>query len=168
MTSELNAGLSFLSLTKDQQGSFYPKPVPVLYRFEAKSCVYKWTEFDLVNPKNQKITEYWCPWSSFKLGTVLVPGFKELRLRYRNVGGSVGRPQEFARARNAVTEQWNEMTSITKAEFLVPVWGFVGRIAPQRMYKDENKPAFLDNVIFIGGDFQLCIPNLTTSHIRKL
>lgn len=168
MITELNAGLSFLNLTEEQQGSFLPSPVPVLHRFEAKSCVYKWTGFDLVNPTKGSISEYWCPWSSFKIGDTVVPGFKELRMRYQNRGGSVGRPQEFARARNAVTEQWNEMTSITKAEFKEPVWGFVGRIAPQRKYEDRKHPDILRNVIFIGGDFQLCIPNLTATHIRKL
>jgi hypothetical protein len=168
MDGELNRGLSFLGLTKDQQDSFSPSSVPVLVRFETGECVYKWTSYSLVNPNNNKITEYWCPWKSLKIGPTEIPGFKELRMRYRNVGGSVGRPQEFARARNAVTEQWNGMDSLMKAEFKKPVWGFAGKISGQRKFRDPEHPAEQCNVFFIGGDFQLCIPNLTVAWIRQL
>ena len=89
-------------------------------------------------------------------------------MRYRNVDGSVGRPQEFARSRNAVTEQWNDMGSLMKAEFKKPVWGFAGRTSGQRKFNDPDHPAEQFNVVFIGGDFQLCIPNLTPDWIKKL
>jgi hypothetical protein len=168
MDVELNRGLSFQSLTQEQRDSFSPSPLPVLVRFETGDCVYKWTSYSLVNPKNGRITEYWCPWKSFKIGSAEIPGFKELRMRYRNVGGSVGRPQEFARSRNAVTEQWNEMDSLLKAEFRKPVWGFAGRTSGQRKFNDPDHPAEQFNVVFIGGDFQLCIPNLTPDWIQKL
>ena len=120
MEGELNAKLHLLALAKDELESFYPSPVPVLTRFEAGWCLYKWTGYGLVNSKTGKITQYWLPWTGFKIGSRDVPGFKELRTRYRNVDGSVGRPQEFARARNAVTEQWNPMHSILKASFSNP------------------------------------------------
>lgn len=169
---ELNSGLSFQALTEEQRGSFLPSPAPVLVRFEQGDCVYKWTGYDFVRISRttgkEQISEYWCPWNELSIGALRVPGFKELRTRYRNVGGSVGRPQEFARARNAVTHQWNEMTSILKARFRKPVWGFVGRTAPQRFYQDRDKPEVLANVTWIGGDFQLCIPNLTPEWIEKL
>jgi hypothetical protein len=168
MEGELNAKLHLLALTKDELESFYPSPVPVLTRLETGSYVYKWTGYDLAHPKTGKITQYWLPWAGFKIGSRDVPGFKELRKRYRNIEGGVGRPQEFARARNAVTEQWNPMSSILKAELLKPVWGFVGLTGPQRSYKDPKHPTELANVTWIGGDYQLCIPNLTPAHIRKV
>jgi hypothetical protein len=168
METELNAGIHLLALSKDELGSFSPSPVPVLTRFEAGSFVYKWTGYDLVNPKTGKVTPYWSTWEPLKVGSRDIPGFKEIRIRYRNVGGSVGRPQEFARARNAVTDQWNPMSSILKAELLKPVWGFVGVIRSQRVYLDKKNETELANVSWIGGDYQLCIPNLTPAHIRKV
>jgi len=168
MADELNPGLGFLTLTKSQQESFRPSPIPVLVRLEAGDCVYKWTSYSLVNPNTGRITEYWSPWNSLKAGSQIIPGFKELRTRYRNVQGSVGRPQEFARSRNAVTEQWNQMESLLKAQFLKPVWGFAGATAGQRKFNDPAHPAEQDNVFFIGGDYQLVIPNLTTDWIKKL
>jgi len=168
MGDELNPGLSFLNLSKSQQETFRPAPIPVLTRFEAGACVYKWTSYPLVNPKTGRITEYWSAWDSLRIGARVIPGFKELRTRYANVGGSVGRPQEFARSRNAVTEQWNPMDSLLKAQFLKPVWGFVGLTAGQRKFNDPSHPAEQDNVFFIGGDYQLVIPNLTPDWIKKL
>lgn len=168
MADELNRGLGFLSLTKSQQESFRPAPVPVLARLETGDCVYKWTSYPLVNPKTGRITEYWSPWNSIKIGSSVIPGFKELRTRYGNDGGGVGRPQEFARSRNAVTEQWNPMDSLLKAQFVKPVWGFAGVTAAQRKFNDPDHPTEQDNVFFIGGDYQLVIPNLTTDWIKKL
>ncbi|KAA6464978.1 hypothetical protein DYQ86_03215 [Acidobacteria bacterium AB60] len=168
MPSELNAGLGFLSLTTAQQESFRPSPVPVLARFEAGDCVYKWTSYPLVKPKTGRITEYWSPWNRFKTGSLEIPGFKELRTRYGNVAGGVGRPQDFARSRNAVTEQWNRMDALLKAQFLKPVWGYVGKTAAQRKFDDPAHPSEQNNVFFIGGDYQLLVPNLTEQWIKKL
>jgi hypothetical protein len=135
MESELNHALGFSALDKVQQGSFLPSPAPVLVRFEAWSCVYKWTDHGtLVNPKR----------------------------------GTVGRPQEAARALGAITEQWNEMSSILKAQFLKPVWGFVGKTAWQRKFNDSRHPTQEDNIYFIGGTYQVVIPNLTTAWIKKV
>ena len=168
MSSELNSGLGFLSLTKSQQESFRPTPIPVLTRLETGACVYKWTSYPLINPTSGRISEYWSAWDSIKAGSQTIPGFKELRSRYGNAGGSVGRPQEFARSRNAVTEQWNPMDSLLKAQFLKPVWGFAGVTAAQRKFNDPAHPTEQDNVFFIGGDYQLVIPNLTEEWIKKL
>lgn len=169
LSSELNSGLSFSALTKEQQGSFYPSPVPVLVRFERGDCVYKWTSYTaLVNPKNGSITEYWSPWESFMIGDRKVDGFKEFRMRHSNLGGAVGRPQQAARALAAVTEQWNGMRSIIKAQFKKPVWGFAGKARYQRKFNDSAHPDEQDNVFFIGGAYQVVIPNLTPEWIEKL
>jgi hypothetical protein len=170
MDLELNQGLRFLDLDEGQRASFRLRPLPELVRLADQTCLYKWTEFGLVNPGKPKkpITEYWLPWKSFKVEGQEVPGFKELRMRYANKDGSVGRPQEFARSRNAVTEQWNAMNSILKVQLEVAVWGFVGLTSSQRAFQDPKKPNDLANVFLIGGDYQLCIPNLKPAHIRKV
>jgi hypothetical protein len=49
-----------------------------------------------------------------------------------------------------------------------PVWGFVGKTSSQRKFNDPDHPAEQFNVLFIGGDFQLCIPNLTLDWIKQL
>src|SRR5579875_3694457 len=152
MAGELNQNLRFWDLTEEEQATFCLHPAPELVRFaERATYLYKWTQYDLVNPENQRVSAFWLPWTGFRLGDHNVPGFRELRMRYRNRNGSVGRPQEFARARNAVTEEWNAMSSIMKIQLLKPVWGFVGVTKTQRATLD---PA-LANVALIGGDYQV-------------
>jgi hypothetical protein len=169
MGDELNAGLSFSALTNTQQESFYSSPVPVLVKFEAGDCVYKWSDSGtLMTPDTGRISEYWFPWDSGKIGPYEVEGFKEFRMRHRNRGGSVGRPQQAARSLGAVTEQWSGMSSILKAQFLKPVWGFVGKTAGQRKFNDPNHPAEQDNIYFIGGAYQIVIPNLSANYIKKM
>ncbi len=95
---------------------------------------------------------------------------------YENASGAVGTPQDFARARSAVTLQWNGMNSILYAKLKVPVWGFVGKTRGQPVFYDRKKPSYdpgnlrddpnNPKVFFIGGNYQLCIPNLTPSHIE--
>ena len=168
MADELNHGLSFQALTETQQKSFRPTPIPVLVRMEAGDCVYKWTQYSaLVNPRGA-ISEYWFPWEELRVGSQQIPGFKELRTRHRNVGGGVGRPQQFARVLGAVTEQWNDMSAIVKAQFLKPVWCYVGQTSGQRKFNDPKHPCEQDNIFWIGGAYQLVIPNLTTDWIKKL
>jgi len=169
MSDELNLGLGFSALTKTQQGSFYPSPVPVLVKFQGWDCVYKWSDYGtLVNPNTGRISEYWFPWKSFKVGDQVIDGFKEFRMRHCNRNGSVGRPQQAARSLGAVTEQWSDMSSILKARFLSPVWGFVGKISGQRKFQDPKHPTEQDNIFFIGGAYQIVIPNLSSKYIEKL
>jgi len=168
MPDELNAGLSFQALSQSQQDSFRPSPTPLLVKLEAGQCVYKWTQYtQLVSPKGS-ITEYWFPWDNIDIGSQHIPGFVELRTRHANRDGSVGRPQQFARALGAVTEQWNDMSSLIKAQFLKRVWGFVGITSGQRKFNDPKHPKEQDNIFWIGGAYQLVIPNLTTEWIKKL
>jgi hypothetical protein len=166
---ELNRGVPFSALSADQRDSFYPLPVPLLVRFERGACVYKWTSHTtLVKSSKGYFTEYWSAWDSFRIGDRTIEGFKEFRTRHNNLGGNVGRTQAAARALSAVTEQWNGMRSILKAEFLKPVWGFVGKIKYQRKFDDPDHPAEQSNVVLIGGAYQVLIPNLTEEWIRKL
>ena len=169
MREELNHGLGFGALKKELQESFSPFPIPVLVKFEAWDCVYKWSEYGtLMNPEKGTISEYWFPWNSFNVGDRRVEGFKEFRIRHSNRDGSVGRPRLAAQSLGAVTEQWNDMSSILKATFLKPVWGFVGKTAGQRKFDDSRHPREQNSVYFIGGAFQVVIPNLTPDWIKKL
>lgn len=161
---ELNQGLRFDQLTSTQQKSFWMSPPPVLVRLDKGTQLYKWTQFGLIG-HHGFASEYWSPWKAMTVGAMHVPGFTELRERYRNVGGSVGRPQQFMRARNAVTEEWNAMSSLTKAELSLPVWGFLGTCAPQPVTQAEEASR---RVLFIGGNYQLVLPNMQTQHIFKL
>lgn len=175
---ELNQGLAFQQLTPTEQGSFCLRPAPVLVQLPKGTQLYKWTEYGLFNPAGFA-SPYWSPWAAMNVGGMRVPGFSELRKRYRNTGGSVGRPQEFMRVRSAVTDYWNSMTSITKAELLEPVWGFVGVCAPKPPTKHDEriynlKPAeraaipHTADVLLIGGAYQLVLPNMRADHIFKL
>ena len=169
MANEHNLGLGFQALSPKQQGSFLPSPVPVLVRFETGKYVYRWTDHGtLVNPKEGTISEYWFPWESIKIGLQEIEGFEEFRMRHANVGGGVGGPQEAARSLAAVTEQWNGMSFLFKAQFLKPVWGFAGRTRWQRKFKDPEHPRELENVFFIGGAYQVVIPHLTPEWIKKV
>ncbi len=167
MPDELNRGKLFGELTKEQQDSFRRSPMPELIRLNSSTRLYKWTEYPLVGSEG-RITEYWSPWEGFEWNRLTVPGFTELRLRYRNHGGEVGAPRDFARARQAVTVQWNDMDALLHVELVEPVWRFIGICAGQRVFKDKNRPEHQSNIFFIGGDFQLCIPNLSIQQIRKL
>jgi hypothetical protein len=161
---ELNHDLRFNQLTPVQQKSFNTRPTPTLIRFEKGTHLYKWTEFPLIG-KRGYASEYWSPWKPLVVGDMHVPGFAELRERYRNLNGGVGRPQQFMRVRNAVTAEWNSMSSLTKAELAVPVWGFLGTCAAQPVTQSEEASR---RVLFIGGNYQLVLPNMEAKHIFKL
>lgn len=161
---ELNQALRFDQLTPTQQKSFNTRPTPVLIRLEKGTHLYKWTEYPIIG-KHGYATEYWSPWKPMVVGDMHVPGFAELRERCRNLGGSVGRPQQFMRVRSAVTAEWNAMSSLTKAELALPVWGFLGTCAAQPVTQAEEAER---RVLFIGGNYQLVIPNMQAKHIFKL
>jgi hypothetical protein len=67
-----------------------------------------------------------------------------------------------SRARLAVTMEFSEMNSIVKAELKTPAWAFAGLCRHQRVSKSDP------DVVFIGGDFQLVIPGLTSDNIFTL
>ena len=170
--AELNQSLTFPSLKPAFQHSFTERPQTIHMRFPPGFQVYKWTEYPFLR-NGGGVTEFWCPWQRMMLGNIEVPGFKELRMRYRNIGGSVGRPQEFARVRNAVTNEWNAMSSLTKAELRLPVWGFIGVCSNQLVStaQEKERPSGAPptaKVVFLGGDYQLLLPNMTAEHIFKL
>jgi hypothetical protein len=93
MADDLNRGLCYQKLNQEQQASFYQSPAPALTKFEVGDRVWKWTAPGglLVNRERGTISEYWIPWKSMKIGSILVPGFKEFRMRHQNSDGSVAR-----------------------------------------------------------------------------
>jgi hypothetical protein len=177
--TELNESLTFDQLTNAERDSFAPNPKPMHIRLPIDTQLYKWTQYGLFDPRNGKASSFWSLWAAREEGSMKVPGFSELRKRYRNLDGGVGRPQEFMRVRSAVTDYWNEMTSITKAQLRVPVWGYLGVCGPKPPTRHDETlhemtpqqraaiPPTAD-VLFIGGAYQVVLPNMTADHIFKL
>ncbi|WP_263382880.1 hypothetical protein [Granulicella arctica] len=178
-TVELNQSLRFDQLSSEERGSFTVRPTPIHIRLEKGTQLYKWTQYGLFNPHTGIASSFWSPWAAMTIGGMNVPGFSDLRKRYRNINGGVGRPQEFMRVRSAVTDYWNTMSSITKAELVTPVWGFLGVCGPKPPTKhdeqlhnmsaqDRAKIPPTADVLFIGGAYQLVLPNMDAQHIFKL
>ena len=114
---------------------------------------YKFTQYPL--SRHGEVTPWW---SSVKPTGPKDTGLDILLERSERMAVN---PTTFARARNAVTNQWNSMTGLLIAKLRVPVYGFVGYVRHQKM--DEG----ISNVVFIGGAVQVWIPNLTTAHIAR-
>jgi hypothetical protein len=71
----------------------------------------------------------------------------------------------FHRARAAVTKQWNPMTRPIAIKLNYGAWGYIGKCAGQLV---DNEDKGLANVLFIGGDYQIWIPNLKASDITQI
>jgi hypothetical protein len=54
------------------------------------------------------------------------------------------------------------MTKLVKVELKCHFWGYLGLSAQQRVHEPD------DSVIFIGGDYQICIPHLSIEDARKV
>jgi hypothetical protein len=169
MEDELNRGLSFQRLRDYEQDSFCPSPVPVLTRFEIGNRVWRWTGpgGTLTNDKGE-ITSFWIPWDNLKVGSIVTPGFKEFRIRHQNRGGEVGRPRDAVQALFAVSDHFGPKTTLLVAEFRKPVWGLVGKCSGQRKLDDPDHPNEQWNVWYIGGEYQVVIPNLTPEWLKKM
>ena len=121
----------------------------------AGTKLYKHTSYGLIGPDG-KITPWWSSTAPIAADD---PGQEGSQARAGNIGAS---DQEFARARGAVTRQWNAMERVLHAILVQPVYGFAGRCSGQLL--DNGMP----NVVLIGGAFQLWIPNLTSSQIVQI
>jgi hypothetical protein len=116
--------------------------------------LYKFTHHPLF--KSDGTATPW--WSSVRPLDPNDPGLEGTVERAERLGVSA---PKFARARTAVRWQWNQMTGLLRARLLVPVYALLGRCAGQPY--DEADP--LANVVFIGGAWQLWIPNLSQREI---
>jgi hypothetical protein len=70
--------------------------------------------------------------------------------------------RDYGRVRAAVTEQWNKMTNTVAIELVNGAWGYIGKAAGQ--LKDNR----ISNVFFIGGEYQVWVPNLLANDIRRI
>lgn len=124
---------------------------------QANHLLYKYTAYPLIK-RDGGVTEFW---SSVEPIVPADPGFKGQEQRAGVLNAS---PTNLARARSAVTQQWNPMTNLLKAKLVSQVYAFVGQCSGQ-VIDEEARHA---NTFFIGGAWQLWIPNLSASTIVKV
>ena len=151
----LNQNLNFSDAPTEVKAGFSGGP-PRKILLATGDELYKFTQYDLIH--NGKVTPWW---SSVKPIDSNDTGLEGLLERSGRLGTTSA---DFARARNAVTKQWNSMNGLLLAALTSPAYAFVGRVAHQRF---DDRPEY-HNVVFIGGAIQLWIPNLTAAHIRRI
>ena len=152
----LNSQLNFGDVPGDVKLAFVGGAAKRI-KLTANTRLYKFTEYPLFGD-DDAVTAWW---SSV---TPLNPddtGLEILLERAARVGVD---PSTFARARNAVTKEWNAMGQLRLARLKVPVWGFVGTVRHQPVEKKPEKK----KVVFIGGAVQLWIPNLSSTTIGQV
>jgi len=125
---------------------------------EAGRELYKFSSYPMKSADG-RITPWWASVQPLEGGD---PGLKGLLERSGRSGVD---PRDFARARSAVSKDWNGLADMIRAALQQPVWAWKGRCAHQRM--DNTRPD-MANVVFIGGAWQVFIPNLTIAHIREI
>lgn len=150
----LNQDIDFMTLDADARNAFLGVPEKKL--LAAGTQLYKFTEHSLYKADGT-VTPWW---STVEPIDPTDTGLAVLLERSAALGVS---PNEFARARSAVTQQWNSMTGLIIARLNVPAYGMAGRCSSQ-LY--DNSPAF-QNVRFIGGAWQVYIPNLTRDEVAE-
>lgn len=149
----LNSQLEFASLPSEHQDAF-------IGHAATKVCFlpglefYKFTDRGLFGAAG-----FASPWW-FGVRP-LVPGDIGLDELFRRAGMRSVDPRDFARATAAVTKEWNAMTSLTLIRLLRPAYGLVGRCRHQQ-YNTEPQ---LANVAWIGGAWQVYLPNLTPTDV---
>ncbi len=155
----LNEGSLFATIASNSVKSAFKAGSPVFKeRLRAGTKLFKWTQYQLVGPKG--ITPWWSLLNDTTLQNgMMVPGFDTIQKR---IGGGFQNARDYARARNAVTLQWNQLTKPLVVELTQDVYAFVGVTAHQRRDADDDK------VFFIGGDYQVWLPGLTIQHVRQI
>ncbi len=144
----LNEGLEAAALPSEVRRAFLGNAQK--RRFPAGHRLFKFTHHPLFKPDGSATP--W--WSSVEPVCGTDPGLDGTLARAANLGVPAA---TYVRARAAVTRQWNQMSGLLVVRLLAPVVGFVGRCASQRF---DDSPQFA-SVVWIGGAWQLYIPNLT-------
>jgi hypothetical protein len=116
--------------------------------------LYKFTGYSLFRPDGS-VTPFWFSVSPITPGDTGLAGLQERSVVLTSEASTT------ARARGAVTRQWNPMTGLLRARLVAPVYGFIGQCSGQPI---DEAPS---NVFFIGGAWQLWIPNLTAQTITQ-
>jgi len=116
-----------------------------------------WKCADFGISPSHAITEWW----------VIGKHLEEVLRRCARLGTSV---QRYCRARYAVIWEWRSaMSYLVEARLLQSVYGFSGETAAvDTQYSVKGQDTRLRNIALIGGDPQLCIPNLTIGHIAEI
>lgn len=153
----VNDGLRFEDVEPRVKRAFLRAPERFL--LDPHVQLYRWTNRALVEDRAPA-------WWSFVISTRLpsgavAEGFRvseERAMRLR-------RPhRELARARAAISERFdNSMRELLIVRLNTPVWAFVGQASGQPEFGD-TRPEF-DNVLLIGGAYQVWAPNLERQHV---
>lgn len=150
----LNAGMKWETLPDDVKRAFIGQQAE-LREFLAGTQFYKFTDRPLLG-SGSYVTPWWSGVDPLDSSD---PGLNGVHARAQDLGVD---PAKFARARSAVTLQWNSMTGLLVVQLIQPVCGFVGRCSHQRMDAGDPK------VVFIGGGWQVYVPNLTPNHVLQV
>lgn len=118
--------------------------------------LYKFTAYPLFRP-DASVTPFWFSVSPIAPGDTGLAGLQQRSVVLSSEGSVT------ARARGAVTRQWNPMTGLLGARLVAPAYGFIGQCSGQPI----DEAPWLSNVFFIGGAWQLWIPNLTAQTITQ-
>lgn len=104
-----------------------------------------------------KITEWW----------IQGDHLTEVLQRCLRLGISLRR---YCRARYAVIWEWRSAAQyVLRARLVEPVFAFTGQVQPVgTRFTPRGQDTGISNLMLIGGDPQLCIPNLTSVCITQL
>jgi hypothetical protein len=132
----------------------YPE---VVQRLGPGIKLFKWTQ-SITTPKG--ISPWWQFLESRRLATgPIAPGILQLQEYAARLGVH---DRDYARARLAVTEQWNKMTRAVAIELVTEVWAYIGKASGQLTDLKTT------GVFFIGGEYQVWIPGLTIQDFRQI
>jgi hypothetical protein len=119
--------------------------------------LFKWTQ-SITTPKG--ITAWWQFLESRRLATgATAPGIRELQEYASRLGVH---DRDYARARAAVTQQWNKMTNAVAIDLANGAWGYIGKASGQL---EDNR---VSNVFLIGGEYQVWVPGLVANDVRRI
>ena len=141
----------------DTKNAFIGGRPEVVQLLQPGTKLFKWAK---AITTRRGISPWWMFIEPRQLGTgSRVPGIRDLqtyaaRLRVHD--------RDYTRVRLAVTEEWNRMSRAMAIELLKPAWGYIGKAAGQR--KNLADP----DVLFIGGEYQVWVPNLTANDFRQI
>ena len=126
------------------------------------TVLYKLTQYDLVY-KGQ-ITPWWNYFHPTRVRlengqAFFEGGWTEAQVRAQRLGATA---EEYGRVRSAVTHEWNTMTNFLKARLNRDVYGWFGQNMGMPTHQNSRK------VLFIGGAYQLYIPNLATGMMTEM
>jgi len=152
----LNQGMAFAAAPHEVRRTFVGE------RAESRLLpsgfeLYKFTQYPLFAASGT-VTPWW---SSVVPLSGEDPGLIKTLERAKTLETS---PDQFARARTAVTRQWNRMDGLLRVRLVMPVYAFAGRCSGQLV---DQSPK-LANVVFIGGAWQLWIPNLSRREVTEV